>query len=153
MRRQKAGTGGRLSLMGVSRRERAVWLGVLVVIFLGSVGFVLWRWPLELGLTVALLVVAGASAAILSAYYLPNHLDERLKRAGTVGAGCIALIAAVLAAGALLNPPKEPLTATLGLGAECKNFAVPTDLLPSIPPNAEPPAVAEVTPKTLGWLE
>lgn len=128
---------GQTVTMGVSHRQRAVWLSVLVSIFLGSVAFLLWRWPLRLGLTVGLLVLAGTSAALLSAHYLPKKLDERTKRAGTVGVGCVALIVAVLAAGTVREPPMEPLTATLGFGNECETFAVPTELLPSLPRSAE----------------
>ncbi len=113
----------------------------LVVLFLVSVILIVANWPLRLGPAVILLVVAGASAAVFSAYYIPNQLDERVKRAVIVGAGCITLITAVLALRAGPEPPDapptDPLTATLGFGSECENFAVPTRLLPSLPPDSE----------------
>ncbi len=124
----------------------------LVVLFLGSVISIVAIRPLELGPLVVLLAVAGASAAVFSAYYLPNQLDERVKRAVIVGAGCITLLTAVLALRPGQEPPvlpadpltatpsaepADPLTATLGFGSECENFAVPTPLLASLPPDAE----------------
>jgi hypothetical protein len=117
----------------MASRERRLWLAVLLIIFGGSVVWLVLDWPLPAVLTVALVVLAGASAALISAYYVPDKLDKRLKRALTVGVGCIALIAAVLAIPALQRPQDEPLTASLGFGAECERFAVPSGLLPSVP--------------------
>ena len=114
-----------------------MWLVVLLVIFVGSVVWLVWHWPLGPVLTVALVVVAGAAAALISAYYIPDKLDKRLKRALTVGVGFIALIAAVLAIPALQRPQDEPLTASLGFGVGCEKFAVPSGLLPSVPTDAE----------------
>jgi hypothetical protein len=123
--------------MGVSRPERAVWCGVLVILFLGSVGWIVLGWPLGLGQTVALVLIAGASASLFSAHYLPDQLDARIKRAATVGAGCIALIAAVLAVPALQGRPRQPLTTTLTVGVPCESFAVPAELLPSVSSRSE----------------
>src|SRR5829696_9414927 len=81
-----------------SRRTLRVFFGVaLVLVFLGSVGWILLTWPVPLVLLVALVVVAALSAAVFAAYFVPNKLSERMKRAVTVGVGAVGLVTTLIA--------------------------------------------------------
>jgi hypothetical protein len=133
-----------------SRPLRILFAIALVLVFLGCLGWILLKWPLPFGLTAALIVIAAASAAVFSAYFIPNQLDERVKRALTVGATCIGLIAAIVAvpaiqAGTTGSSPgqpadtptaaeSDPLTATLDFDSPaCEDFAIRESLLQSVP--------------------
>src|SRR5215213_7662612 len=80
------------------RRGLRVFFGVaLVLVFLGSVGWILLTWPVPLVLLVVLVVVAALSAAVFAAYFVPNKLSERMKRAVTVGVSAVGLVTTLIA--------------------------------------------------------
>jgi hypothetical protein len=124
------------------RRRLRILFGVLLVMaFVGSLGWILLKRP-PLTVLVILIVVAAVTAAAFSAYFVPNKLSERFKRAFTVGAAAVGLITTLVAVPAIQNDSgaqpatKDPLSATLSFGF-CENFTVPTELLPSLPPGAD----------------
>ncbi len=126
------------------RRRLRILCGVaLVLAFLGSVGFILLKSPLPLALVVVLIVVAAVSIAVFAAYFVPNKLSPRFKRAFTVGTAAVGLITTLIAVPAIQNgtksagdsPQGDPLTATLNLNnsAGCEDFIVEASLLSSVP--------------------
>lgn len=130
------------------KRSLRVFFGLaLVLVFLGSVGWILLTWPVPLVLLVVLVVVAALSAAVFAAYFVPNKLSERMKRAVTVGVGAVGLVTTLIAVPAsqeATSPPARPepsaasptveaapLTATLEFNTpQCEDFTVPTSVLP-----------------------
>ena len=129
------------------RRSLRVFFGVaLVLVFLGSVGWILLTWPVPLVLLVALVVVAALSAAVFAAYFVPNKLSERMKRAVTVGVGAIGLVTTLIAVPAAqdntetsraepssASPSSSPgqsdqLTTALEVNAACEDFMGPDSL-------------------------
>jgi hypothetical protein len=80
----------------------------LVLVFLGSLIWLFLGWPLPFRLAVVLIVAAGSAAAVFAAFYIPNHLDERLKRGLAAGAGIITLVATVFAVPGLVQGAANP---------------------------------------------
>jgi hypothetical protein len=127
------------------RRLRILFGVVLVVSFLGSLGLILFKWPLpSLALAVLLIVVAAVSAAVFAAYFLPNKLSERIKRAIAVGAAAVGLITGLTAVEIREpspngpppdgSPDPEPLTTDLSFDfGGCEGFVLNNALLKSLP--------------------
>ena len=87
----------------------------LILVFFGSIGFILINWPMQLAPTAILIMVAAASAAVFAAYFVPNDLSDRFKRALMVGASAAGLIAALVAVPAIQDgrsPRQTTLSAT-----------------------------------------
>ena len=96
------------------RRRLRILLGVvLVLIFLGSTVFFLFKSPLPLPLAVVSVVVAAVSAAVFVGYILPIKLSPRLKRAVAVGVGAATLIPGLAAIPALQRPQGPAVTLDL----------------------------------------
>jgi hypothetical protein len=105
-----AGSSGTMTARAAANRRvlRIVFGCLLVLAFLGSAGFILFNWPLPLAVAVILIMVAAASAAVFAAYFVPNKLSVRSKRAFTVGAAAVGLITTLIAVPAIQNPPSPP---------------------------------------------
>jgi hypothetical protein len=126
------------------RKLRILFAVVLVLIFVGSLAIVLFGWPLRLPVAVILIVLTAVSAAVFAAYFLPNKLSERFKRAFSVGVAAVGLITTLIAVPAIQistapstpGPGAEqadPLTATLDFDSPCEDFTIPNSLLRSVP--------------------
>ena len=126
-----------------SRRLRILFGVVLVLAFLGSVGLILLKSPLPLALVVVLIVVAAVTIAVFAAYFVPNKLSPRFKRAFTVGVAAVGLITTLIAVPAVQNVPDapddslpgDPITVTLdpNNSSGCEDFIVEASLLSSLP--------------------
>lgn len=77
---------------------------VLVLVFLGSLLWIYIGWPLEFRLTVALMLVAAAAAALFAAYYRPLNLSQELRRGLRVGVAVLLAVATVLGISSLQAP-------------------------------------------------
>ena len=141
---------------------RILFAAILVLIFFSSLGYVLIKRP-QLPVTVILIVLSGVAAAVFAAYFIPNKLSERAKRAVTVGVAAVGVITTLLApvinAGGLkrgtqqsptpsASPPSspsppssepEPLSANLrpAIGYGCEGWIVENSLLKSVPDKGE----------------
>jgi hypothetical protein len=133
---------------------------VLILVFVGSLGYVLIEGP-ALPLTVMLIVIATATAAVFAAYFVPNKLSPRAKRAFTVGVAAVGVITTLLAPrinadnqgdgnDASQSPTSQspsvtdlpraaaaPLTAVLSLGGDCENFVMPAEALSAVPTGSD----------------
>ena len=134
--------------------RRILSAALLVLIFLGSLGYVLISRP-QLPVTVILIVLAGVAAAVFAAYFIPNSLSERAKRSVAVGVATVGLITSLLAPvindGGDLVPTqqspspspspfsqeseKEPFAVDLRMKGSygCESFMIERSALPSVP--------------------
>ena len=142
--------------VSAGRIGRSAFGVVLVLLFAGSIGWIVIGWPLPFRTWIALAVVSGGSLAAFLAFFVPSGLNERYRRSLTAGAACAALIAALVAVPALQDgsseepepplagspPPSQsqeepvPLTAQLHFDEDpegCERLAIPRQQLRSLP--------------------